>query len=151
MNNKSELQVDSDDGSDSLQDDPDISNDEILFRGIPTEQWTSCGNADHTAERPSSSAFKTEYMSVVIQSGLTELGLTLDDLEDNISFKGRGIAEFTAGYARELGLCVCYQSDPDDPNEPPSHGLVFRSDYKKMRKEGAKISKNCKVTKPKPE
>jgi hypothetical protein len=94
---------------DPLIDDPEISNEEILYRRI-SPQWMIYENNQW---RPSSAAFKTTQMSVHLAS-LISPEMTL------ASYPEHSLVSITAGNVRELECIIAREkNDPD-----PSHALV---------------------------
>lgn len=93
-------------------DDPTISNEERLWRRVPLE-WIKI---DPNTGNPiiSSAAFRpSDEMSVNIASQTTPEEVLKNDPRHSL-------AEFNAGYAREIGCIVVRDPLPDDR----SHALV---------------------------
>ena len=100
----------------AFEDDPNIADDERLFRRIPRTwvDWDEHGNA-----AISSAAFKDEELSINIESVMIRDGRPPADAIR--AYPGYGLAAFTAGHARSLHQCVA--ADPIE--EEPAHGVVY--------------------------
>lgn len=100
----------------AFEDDPNIADDDRLFRRIPRTwvNWDEHGNASI-----SSAAFKDEELSINIESIMTRDERLPDDAIR--AYPGYGLAAFTAGHARSLDQCVA----PDPVPEEPAHGVVY--------------------------
>lgn len=110
-------------GLQQLEDDPDISNDALLWRRISPEWWVYDANAG--AMRVSSQAFQN------LDGLAMSVGLAAECSEEQFlgGHGGYGIAELTAGAARH-----CRQGVVRHPTEAePWHAHVV-GDKKKKKK-----------------
>lgn len=117
------------------EDDPNVSNEEILYRRVRREQW-------HWAEgRPQSGAFDDSPdgspMSVALHSLMVGAGMKPEDLlSGHPEF---GLVKFTAELVRSLSLAVT--AKPPIAGEP-AHGLVAG---KKTLARKRRLAKDCQV------
>jgi hypothetical protein len=110
-------------------DDASIPSEAELWRRIPPEQMTG----DGSERRPSTANFEDAELSVAIAAECTG---GLDALlKGHDSF---GVASFTAGFVRALGLGVV--RDPIDAI--PGHANVTGNKTKSKRKQ---IARACKM------
>ena len=94
-----------------LVDDPNIDNDEILWRRIRRDDISHGQNTE--IFKISTGAIRTPHMSVHIASLTTE-----DAVLSN--YPNFSLVAFTAGFARSINCIVIHDPTPDDP----SHTLV---------------------------
>jgi hypothetical protein len=98
-------------------DDPSIPNTDRLFRRVPPNQLI---RLEDGSQRPSSSIFKNEEMSVNIESLMVEqLRLPEDTLK---GYPGHFLTSIIAGEVRNLRYPIVKDTAP--PNDP-AHGLVL--------------------------
>ncbi len=98
------------------EDDASILNHDRLFRRVHENQLV---RANDGSRRPSSAVFKTEELSVNIESLLVEQGRPPEDTLKG--FPGEFLTSITAGQVRKHGHVIVKDNEP--PNDP-AHGLV---------------------------
>ncbi len=99
-----------------FQDDPSISDADVLFRRIPRSwvNWDEAGNPSI-----SSAAFKDEELSIYIESVMTaDHRIPADAIRHHF---GYGLASITAVQAR--GQNQALARDPEEGE--PAHGVVY--------------------------
>jgi hypothetical protein len=99
------------------QDDPSIPNTDRLFRRVPRNQLRL---QEDGSWRPSSAVFKTEEMSVNIESLMVAQGRPPEDTL--AGHPGQFLTSIIAGDVRQFGHPIVMDTAP--PNDP-AHGLVL--------------------------
>jgi hypothetical protein len=118
-----------------LDDDADIPNDAVLYRRLPEHNLAPAPDRD-PAYRPTSNCFQDPDpfgVSVYVAALLHDLGLSADDVTAGMGPGLWGVAEFTAGQARDAGFGVRLRPDPAAAEDlrNPAHaeltGLLARN------------------------
>lgn len=129
-----------------FDDDPDVPHDAVLYRRLPEHNLVETPDSD-TGYRATSNCFQDPDpfgVSVYVAALLHELGLSAEDVTVGVGPGLWGVAEFTAGQARDAGFGVRVRPDPAaaDDLRNPAHaeltGLLVRNAGGKQSK---KLSK----------
>jgi hypothetical protein len=103
----------------NYQDDASIQDDDRLFRRVHIKQLVR--DEDTGFVRVSSGVFKDRYLSINIESVLTNFGGSAEACLSN--FKAHKLISITAGNGRQFNQAICRDPLQGDP----SHGLVYGS------------------------
>lgn len=110
-------------------DDPDILNEDCLYRRIPLKPSHIIFDNNRDCWRPTSASFKDHPdgspMSVTIQSELEKDNRSPEDSLDG--YEDCALASVTAGQARERNQMVVKEPLPEEP----AHGVVVGNEKKK--------------------
>ncbi len=98
------------------EDDKSIHDEDRLLRRVPARQLVQLDGS----VRPSSAVFKSEEMSVNIESLMIEQGRPLKSTLER--YPQEFLTSIRAGEVRPFGLPIIKDTDP--PNDP-AHGLVL--------------------------
>lgn len=135
---------------DELWDDPDVGEDEVLYRHLHPDQWVRDAG---TQGRRLSSVFMSvepgeDGLSAYSAWRLSEYGFSVDE---TLPTDRHGYVEFTVGIARELGYGVA----PDPNDELPiniAHMLIrlprTRLSRRQRRDLGLELAKRVTIIRP---
>lgn len=105
------------------EDDPEIADTELLYRRIHPKQMVPDANTGE--HRVSSGDWDDEsgLVSIYLGTGLEALGVAPIDILDGHPLHTLVVVD--AKSAREVGMGVIRDPDPDDPHpRAPAHGLL---------------------------